>query len=259
MRLVAVGTGTVIPEGDRGGSCFYLEERGSKVLVDCGPGAVQGLARLGLPWRDVTDLILTHFHVDHIGAVPGLFFSLKHGLDAPRERPLTVWGPPGTRRLFSRLAAAVGDFVVDPGFAVHIQEYGRASFELGGDLELSVHPTAHTEESHAVRITGGRTAIAYTGDTGLPEGETRTLGAFLAGVDVLIAECSLADADVGANHLSPRRLAALAGMARPDLLWVTHVYPRFRMDHDVAGLLAAAGYGGEVWVVADGDGWSSEP
>jgi ribonuclease Z len=114
MRLVAVGTGTAVPEHDRGGSCFYLEDKGSRLLIDCGPGAVQGLARWDLPWKSLTDLVITHFHADHIGALPGIFFALKHGIMPARSEPLAVWGPSGTRRLFSRLASAVGEWVLDP-------------------------------------------------------------------------------------------------------------------------------------------------
>ena len=257
MRLVAVGTGTVVPEGDRGGSCFYLEAAGSRLLIDCGPGALQGLARWDLPWKSITDIVITHFHADHIGALPGLFFALRHGAAPERGEPLTVWGPLGTGRLFSRLAAAVGDYVLHPGFAVRIHELEEGVGQATeGGLELSVRSTAHTEESHAVRIQGRDAAVGYTGDTGLPEGEARALGSFLGGLDVLIAECSLADDKVGDNHLSPRRLSSLATAANPGLLWVTHVYPHFRRRHDVAELLSAAGYAGAVRVLNDGDGWS---
>jgi ribonuclease BN (tRNA processing enzyme) len=259
MRLVAVGTGTVVPEGNRGGSCFYLEDEGSRLLIDCGPGAVQGLARWDLPWQSLTDLVITHFHADHIGALPGIFFALKHAIMPARGEPLTVWGPLGTRRLFSRLASAVGEWVLDPGFAVRIHELEEnVARTTEGGLELSVRSTAHTEESHAVRIQGRDAAVGYTGDTGLPEYEAGALGSFLAGLDVLIAECSLSDDEVGDNHLSPGRLALLATVASPGLLWVTHVYPHVRRRDDVAELLSAVGYAGAVRVLSDGDGWSGE-
>lgn len=253
-----MGTGTAVPEGDRGGSCFYLETGGSRLLIDCGPGSVQGLVRREIPWESLTDLVITHFHTDHVGALTGLFFALKHGTDPARDELLDIWGPSGTRRLFSRLAAAVGEYVVDPGFAVRIHELRQdvvRTTERG--LELSVRSTYHTDESHAVRITGQDAAVGYTGDTGLPEGEARALGSFLSGLDVLIAECSLSDEEVSDNHLSPTRLAALATVADPGLLWVTHVYPHVRRRDDVAGLLSAAGYDGPVRVLDDGDSWSA--
>ncbi len=256
MRLVAVGTGTVVPEADRGGTCFYLEALDSRVLLDCGPGAVQSLARLELPWQRITDLVFTHFHADHIGALPGLLFALKHGILPTRDEPLSVWGPPGTRQLFSRLAAALGEFVLDPGFPVGIRELASgAQACTNGGVEIAVCHTPHTTESHAVRLDAGDVSLAYTGDTGLPEGEAIRLGEFLGGTDLLIAECSLTDDTVGDNHLSPRRLARLATEASPHLLWITHIYPHVRTREDVRSLLGAAGYAGRAHVVADGDTW----
>jgi len=248
-RLVVVGSGTVVPEGDRGGSAFWVEGDGVRALVDCGPGATGSLERCGLPWDRLTHLILTHFHADHVGALPGLFFALKHALRPAREEPLTVLGPPGTRRLFRGLAAALGDYFLEPGFPVEIEED-----EPGGERPLArgvvlrTHATPHTEESRAVRLDFSGGSAGYTGDTGpCPE-----LGAFFRDVGVLVCECSLTEEEVGDNHLSPRGVAAIAEPARPELLLLTHVYPHVRRTRDVPSLVAAAGYAGRVELAEDG-------
>ena len=250
-RLVVVGSGTVVPEGDRGGSCYFVEWGSGCALLDCGPGAVQSLARLGLPWDELTDLVLTHFHGDHVGALPGLFFSLKHGTRAARaSRPLTVWGPTGTRRLFEGLAGVLGAYLLDPGFPVHVREV-RPGEEatLAGGAALRVHATPHTEESQAVRLSAGEWSLGYTGDTG----PSRALGTFMAGVSVLVCECSLLDDEVGENHLSPARVAEIARLSRPGRLILTHVYPHVRAAHDVPTLVRAAGYAeGEIRMARDG-------
>ncbi len=249
-RYVAVGTGTVVPEGDRGMSAHYLEVGGRRVLLDCGPGTVQGLVRHGLPWEELTDVCLSHFHPDHVGALPGLLFSLKHAAGSAREgRELTVRGPVGTVRLFDRLASALGDYVLDPGFPVTIREEEPGTEEeLGGGLRLRTHGTPHTDESRALRLDGGGAAVGYTGDTGPEPG----LESFFGGVGLLVAECSLTDEEVGDNHLSPPRVARLARGVRPELLALTHIYPHVRSNHDVPALVRAAGWTGEVRVARDG-------
>ena len=248
-ELIVAGCGTVVPEGDRAASSYWVSMAGARVLFDCGPGAVQALARLELPWHGLTDLVLSHFHADHVGALPGLFFAFRHGLEAPRTRPLHVWGPAGTRRFLERLAGAYGAFVLDPGFPVRIEEVapGKARALPGGAL-LEAHKTPHTGESVAWRLDGPAAGFGYSGDTG-PSAE---LGPFMRGVGALVCECSLDDAEATDNHLSPGRVAAVAAAARPGRLVLTHVYPHFRRRNDVARLVAEAGYKGETCLAREG-------
>ncbi len=248
-RLVVVGCGTVVPEPDRACSSYWLEVGGGRLLLDCGPGAVQAMARLGLPWAQITDLVITHFHADHVGALPGLFFSLRHGVFPARRERLAVWGPPGTRILFEGLAAALGDFLLDPGFPVDLRELRPGDRgELACGAVLAAHKTEHTDESQAVRVDGPDAAVGYTGDTGPMPG----LADFMAGVDLLVSECSLTDEQVGDNHLSPSRVAELAHGARPGVLLLTHVYPQVRERFDVPSLVAAAGWEGDTRLASEG-------
>ncbi len=254
-ELIVAGCGTVVPEADRASSSYWVSSPGTgsaartRALFDCGPGTLQALARLGLPWGEITDLAITHFHADHVGALPGLFFALRHGLSRPRGRPLTVWGPAGTRAFLEKLAGAYGDFVLDPGFPVLIEELAPGETrELSGGPQLAAHKTPHTEESVAWRLEGGAFSFGYTGDSG-PSPE---LGSFMRGVNALVCECSLHDSQATDNHLSPARVAELAVAARPRLLVLTHIYPHFRTDHDVARLVADAGYAGDACLAREG-------
>lgn len=248
-RLVVVGSGTVVPEGDRGGSSFWVEGDGVRALVDCGPGTVGSLERHGLPWDRLTHLVLTHFHADHVGALPGLFFALKHALRPSRSDALSVLGPPGTRRLFEGLADVLGDYFLEPGFPVEIHEDEPGEERpLAPGVALRTRKTPHTDESRAVRFDFERGSVGYTGDTGpCPE-----LGEFFEGTDVLVSECSLTEEEVGDNHLSPRSAAEIASRAGPELLLLTHVYPHVRRSLDVPSMVAAAGYAGRVELAEDG-------
>ena len=249
MRLVVVGCGTVIPEADRGCSCYYLEHGDVRALLDCGPGAVQALARLTLPWERLTHLFLTHFHADHVGALPGLLFALRHGVNPARTvEPLQIVGPPGTRTLFRNLAEALGDFILEPGFPVSFDELVPGVDRQFGTLSVSARDVPHTAESVALRFDVDGSRLVYTGDTGPDE----DLAPFAHGADLLVAECSLPDDLVGDNHLSPSRLARLARRSGAARLIATHVYPQFRTACDVAALISEAGYTGPVEVAREG-------
>ncbi len=249
MRLTVVGCGTVIPEPDRACSSYYLEHGATRILIDCGPGAVQALARLAVPWQGLTHLCISHFHADHIGALPGLFFALRHGVQPPRTgAPLEVFGPAGTRALFRGLAEALGDFMHDPGFPVTVTDLAPGAEAAAGEIVVSVRSVPHTPESMALRFEADGWRLVYTGDTGPDEG----LIEFARAAHLLIAECSLPDSLVGDNHLSPSRVARLARRSGAARLLATHVYPQFRAAADVIGLIGDAGFSGPAELAFEG-------
>ncbi len=249
MKLTVVGSGTAAPEPDRVCSALFLEVADTRILLDCGPGAVHHMARFRLSWQRIDHLVVTHFHNDHIGDIPTLFFALKWGTSETRSAAMKVWGPAGLQDRFDRMAAAFGDHVGDPGFPVQLIELRPGSGpSLADGVSLASARTAHTNESLAYRIqTASGPSLGYTGDTGADP----ALGIFLAGVDLLVAECAFPDDEARDNHLTPSSLAALARAADPGRLLVTHVYPSLAAQ-DIPGLLRAAGWTGETTRAEDG-------
>jgi ribonuclease BN (tRNA processing enzyme) len=247
MLLVTVGTGTVVPDPRRGSSCHWVEGGGARILVDCGAGALPGLARAELPWGEIGYLLISHFHADHIGEIPSLIFALRHGLEVPRTAPLEIWGPAGTQQVFAALADAYGPWVTDPGFPVSIHELRPSEPARVGGVLVRSAATPHTSESLALRLETDDAVLGYTGDTGPSE----ALAEFFRGVDLLLAECSLPDELVADNHLSPTRLAQLALGAGLDRIAVTHVYPQLQRL-DVPGLIRNGGFDGEIVMAYDG-------
>jgi len=246
--LTIVGAGTLVPDGARHSAAHHLQLEGASVLVDCGPGTTHGLARYGIPWQDLSHVVLSHWHNDHVGDLPALLFALRHGLGSPRSRPLTLLGPEGLSHLLERLAAALGDHVLDPGFEVRVVEVapGEKYEDAGAGFVLTCHATPHTPESLAYRVEGVWGALGYTGDTG----PSAALAAFLAGCDVLVAECTLPDDRAAETHLSPASLAALADVASPSLLVMVHVGP-LQTPGEAESRVRAA-YPGHIVAAADG-------
>lgn len=243
-----VGSGTAAPEPDRVCSGYWLDARDVRLLLDCGPGVVHHLARFALSWQRISHLALTHFHNDHIGDVPMLFFALRHGTEPGRGDPLTVIGPAGTRGLLRDLARVFGDHVSDPGFPVEVIEVRDGdAVALSATSRLSAARTPHTVNSLAYRVETLDGAIGYTGDTGYSEEVAR----FLMGAELLVAECSLPDERAIDSHLTPSRLARMAAVASPELLVPTHMYPQIDQTA-LPAVLAAAGWGGRTHMAFDG-------
>lgn len=250
MRLTTIGTGVVSPSATRVCASHLVEAGPARVLLDCGSGAVHGMARAGVDWRGITHVALTHFHADHLVDLPFLIFSWKYGSEEPRTMPVDIIGPAGTQQLLERLATALGDWVTKPGFDVRIHEIAPAQYlDLAPGVRLGAYKVPHTDESLAYDIAGGR-RIVYTGDTGYDEG----LGRWATGCDLLLAECSLPDERQMAIHLTPRECGELAAVSTPATLVLTHFYPPV----EAVDIVRIVGERFDGPVILAYDGWSTD-
>jgi ribonuclease BN (tRNA processing enzyme) len=171
MELVTVGTGTVAPSARRTAPCHWVSQGQLRILLDCGAGALHRMAEFGLPWQQITHVVLTHFHPDHFGELPMLVFALRHAAEPPRKDPLVILGPAGTVRLVKALAQGFGPWLLDPGFPIGVLDVRDGEpFPLNADVSLETCRVPHTPESVAVGITAPEGRLVYTGDTG-PSGE----------------------------------------------------------------------------------------
>ena len=246
--LVTVGTGTVVPSGERSSPAYWVECGAVRLLMDCGAGTIHRLARFGLPWPELTHVAITHYHHDHLGELPALFYALKYGQTEPRREPLVLLGPAGFRAKLQAIAAAFGDWVTAPGFPLEVIELEPGPERaLVRDVTLDVCRTPHTDESLAFAVATPEGRLVYTGDTGPSE----ALGDWARGCDLLVAECSLPEAMALDVHLTPRQAGELARRAGAKRLVLTHLYPPVEAV-DIAGEIAPV-YDGPVVVARDGD------
>lgn len=129
------GTSGSMPTADRAPTALLVQRGGERLLFDCGEGTQRQLVRsVGL--IEVEEIFLTHFHADHVLGLPGMLktFSLRG-----RERPLTVYGPPGLKQLFQGLRRIIGRTTFD----VALVELDR-----GAELERDGYRIATFEVDH---------------------------------------------------------------------------------------------------------------
>ena len=95
LDVLFVGTAGSAPTAGRGLTSTLIRRGGERLLFDCGEGTQRQLLRsIGLV--ELEEIFLTHFHADHILGLPGMLrtFGLRG-----RDKPLTIYGPPGLRKL----------------------------------------------------------------------------------------------------------------------------------------------------------------
>jgi ribonuclease BN (tRNA processing enzyme) len=173
---------------------------------------------------------------------------MRWGIEPARTDPLTVIGPQGLETRLRLLAAALGDWVLQPGFPLNVVELKPGnSLSLSEGVTIEAHKTPHTEQSVAFAVRDREVRMVYTADTGPDE----DLAKWARGCDLLLAECSLPDERSVDMHLTPTRAGELASEACAHRLVLTHFYPVFG-DVDPAAV-ARRFYSGTVRAASDGD------
>jgi len=195
IRFAMLGSGSA-------GNGLVVESGGTRVLLDCGFGVrdtTRRLARLGLVPTDLSGIVVTHEHDDHVGGV--MAFADRHDLP--------VWLTWGT---FQALGPAVvtGDaMVVDPppGRCRFLE--GDVPFALG-DLEVHAFPVPHdAREPVQYVFSDGDRRLGVLTDIGEP---TPHVERMLSGCDALVLECNH-DRDLLERGPYPRWLKSRVGGA----------------------------------------------
>ena len=218
MKVTILGSGTGVPSLRRNAAGYLLEVAGLEYLIDCGSGTLLRLERAQKNYRTLDAVFLTHTHVDHIGDLMPLIHALKlPGM--PREKPLTIVGPPGFPAFFQRYIEPVVGLPSE--FDVHVAE--ARNLEDWDGIGISTADTVHSSRmsSIAYRFEAGGRSLVFSGDCDVDPG----IVALARGADLLILDCSTLDAGKVAGHLSAGecgRVAAEAGVAKVVL---THFYP----------------------------------
>ena len=104
LSVVFAGTAGSVPTARRGLPATLVRRGGDRILFDCGEGTQRQLIRsVGL--ADIDDVFITHLHLDHWLGLPGMIKSFEL---RDRDRPLTIYGPPGTRSAIEGLRFVIG-------------------------------------------------------------------------------------------------------------------------------------------------------
>jgi phosphoribosyl 1,2-cyclic phosphodiesterase len=164
MRFASLGSGSR-------GNALVVEADSTRILLDCGFGlgeTTSRLGRLGLTPEDLSAVVVTHEHGDHIGGVARL----------ARRHSIPVWLTRGTLTGFEALFAGIGN--------LHTIDNYR-SFAVG-DLQVQPFPVPHDAREPAQYVFGdGSRRLGVLTDTGC---STRHIEAMLSGCDALVLECN---------------------------------------------------------------------
>ena len=157
LSLFFAGTAGSVPTARRGLPALLLRAGGDRVLFDCGEGTQQQLLRsVGLPELDA--IFVTHYHLDHWLGLLGVLktFDLRG-----RERPLSIYGPPGLKALLHAMRPAWGRVTfplaleeLDPHEEVGFDGYAISPFPVDHH-RITAYGYAFAEDDRPGRFDAG--------------------------------------------------------------------------------------------------------
>lgn len=100
MRVVFLGTASMVPTKHRNVSSVFCEHLGDCYLFDCGEGTQRQMNIAGLNRHRVDTVLVSHWHGDHVSGLIGL---LQTKDKVPEPEDVTIIGPAETERRVSHL------------------------------------------------------------------------------------------------------------------------------------------------------------
>jgi ribonuclease Z len=243
-KLVVLGSSNAISSLGHENTHFALLGENSRILIDCPGNPIVRLCQAGIDHLNINDVILTHFHPDHVSGLP--LFLMDSWL-LGRKAPLTLHG---IEHALTRARGMMDfyDWQEWPGFyPVDFQtiDLTENAFVLENDeFRISATPVKHLIPGIGLKIVNRRSGytLAHSSDTEPCEAVVR----LAAGADVLIHEASGATF----GHSSASQAGEIAAEAGVKQLYLIH-YPTFNRDTSTLVAQAKASFPGEVFLAED--------
>ncbi len=264
IEVTLLGTGSPIPDPARAGPSTLVRAGGQTFLVDCGRGVLQRLAAAGSAANQLSALLLTHLHSDHIADLGDVLITRWISSFGPDPAPLPVIGPPGTAAAVQAMLTAFGH---DIGYRiahhadltgpppVQVSEYTDGAVWDTAEVRVLAAPTDHRPVAPTIgfRVEHAGASVVLAGDT-VP---CASLDALAAGAGALVHTVirkDLVDAvplqrvrDICDYHSTVEQAADTAARAGVGILILTHYVPAMVPGtEDQWRALAAARFGRQI-------------
>jgi ribonuclease Z len=269
MELTLLGTGNPLPDANRAGAATLVRAGATSLLIDAGRGVVLRLAAAGVLPIQLSAVLLTHLHSDHICDLNDVVTT--HWVMSQSPRELRIVGPPGTAEVVDGMLAMLRpdvryrlahhpDLTWEPQLAV--EEVAEGVVLDADGVRVLAAPTDHrpVEPTVGYRVEHGGRAVVLAGDTVPCDGLDRLCAGADAQVQTVLREDLVRAVPVPRfqdtidYHSTLAQAAGTAtrnGVAR---LVLTHQVPSPAPGaaEEWIALVRAAGYEGEVVWGEDG-------
>lgn len=219
-KIIVLGTSHAIPDEDHENTYLALIGERRQVLIDCAGNPVVRLKQAGIGINNLTDLILTHFHPDHVSGVPSLLMSMWL---LGRSAPLDIYGLHITLDHLESMMSLYEWEQWPDFFPVRFHRLSEEPMSLA--LKCDEFQIFTSAVRHLIPTIGLRIEAAHTGKTLAYSCDTEPCDAVIelaSAADVLIHEST----GPFPGHSSASQAGSIAARAEVGSLYLIHYNPQ---------------------------------
>ncbi len=217
--ITFLGTGAGTPTKTRSEAGILISSGSLKILIDPGSAIIERLLKINVTYHDITHIVISHLHPDHVQGLISFLFSSKFHL-SPRRNDLIIIAPKGFRRFLNKLQETFDNTITPEFYKLNIHEASNKVINFK-ELKITFAKTLHSIESIGYRFHINGRIITYSGDTGY----CQDIIDLSKHSDILILECSMPDKFKVKNHLTPSLAGKIASQSGSKILILTHFFP----------------------------------
>ena len=235
-QITLLGTGTCQIQRDRMASSVLIELGDTRVVFDIGRGVTQRLCEHGLKTDDVRNIVLSHFHPDHVSDLIPFLHAAAWSREDPRKMDLHIYGPRGVKVQVMRILSLFGeDDLERENYDVLIHEVTSDKFAVNRQ-EFEFH-SLPPSNNHGIKFSVNGKTVAITGDSHFHD----DLISFLKGTDIAV---------IDSGHLSDDEILNAAVRSQAKTIICSHLYRE--LDQEVLSLAGKSrGFNGKFIVPKD--------
>ena len=223
MKLTVIGNSGPYPPKDGACSGYLLETEDTKILIECGSGILSRLQNYCCI-EDITHIILSHLHYDHMGDV----MVLRYAIEGKRKR--------------GQKLNAIKLFLPDAPVEEYKKIISKDLFDVTvikdnlqvkiNNLNVSFARMSHPIPSYGTRIQEGEKVFVYSGDASYFNFPLK----FVSDCDMFLCDSALLSTEKKSSdvpHLTSAEVGEIAKNALVRKLLITHFWPEANKEDNL--------------------------